>query len=599
VRSPTSHIDVCCNINQMQETRICQNCKQEFVIEPEDFAFYNKIKVPPTTWCPECRMVRRFAWRNERGFYHRECDLCHKKIVSIHSPSAKYPVYCYSCWWGERWDGISYGIDYDFSRPFLEQFRDLLNRVPQIALNSHVSNVDSEYVNYGVQSKNCYLCIGGAYLENVLFSDLCLRCRECMEIMLSIDCELCYELFYCFECYGLRFGKNCVGCRDSWFLDDCHNCHDCIECSGLRNASFCYRNEKLTKEDYENRKQEFLGRFYNNPNDVRRDYALFSVSIPKRFATISHSVNCTGDYIVDSKDCRAGFNVGKSENCCNCQDAINQIKDARDATSCGLNCELLYEDMVASMNSSNILFSTVVRNNSFNVHYSFGINSSSHLFGCVGLRNKQYCILNKQYTKEEYESLVPKIIKHMNDMPYVDAKGREYKYGEFFPPELSPFAYNETIAQEYFPLTKEQAIEKGYRWKDPEPRNYQITKKPSDLPDNIKDVSDSITDEIIQCSNYGSPTSIVSNCTTAFRIIPRELEFYRKMNLPLPRLCPNCRHYERLKQRNPLKLWHRKCMCKGGHFHGDGPCPNEFETSYAPGRPEIVYCEKCYQQEVV
>ena len=94
-------------------------------------------------------------------------------------------------------------------------------------------------------------------------------------------------------------------------------------------------------------------------------------------------------------------------------------------------------------------------------------------------------------------------------------------------------------------------------------------------------------------------------------IIPQELEFYRKMNLPLPRLCPNCRHYQRIKQRNPLKLWHRKCMCGGRtsdsgiykntieHFHGNNPCPNEFETTYNPNRSEIVYCEKCYLAEVV
>jgi len=104
-------------------------------------------------------------------------------------------------------------------------------------------------------------------------------------------------------------------------------------------------------------------------------------------------------------------------------------------------------------------------------------------------------------------------------------------------------------------------------------------------------------------------------CTTAFRIIPEELQFYRRMNLPLPRLCPNCRHYERLAQRNPLKLWHRSCACGGRksqapntksqyentakYQHGEAPCPNEFETTYSPERPEIVYCEQCYQSEVV
>ena len=62
------------------------------------------------------------------------------------------------------------------------------------------------------------------------------------------------------------------------------------------------------------------------------------------------------------------------------------------------------------------------------------------------------------------------------------------------------------------------------------------------------------------------------------------------MKIPIPRRCFYCRHEARLKRRNPFKLWHRKCMKLG--------CENEFETSYSPDRPEIIYCEKCYQQEV-
>lgn len=82
------------------------------------------------------------------------------------------------------------------------------------------------------------------------------------------------------------------------------------------------------------------------------------------------------------------------------------------------------------------------------------------------------------------------------------------------------------------------------------------------------------------------------------------------MNLPIPRLCPNCRTFERLKQRTGLKLYSRNCQCVGKnslngeykntttHTHGEEICENKFETTYNPNRPEIVYCEKCYQQEV-
>ena len=116
--------------------------------------------------------------------------------------------------------------------------------------------------------------------------------------------------------------------------------------------------------------------------------------------------------------------------------------------------------------------------------------------------------------------------------------------------------------------------------------NDEPTIKASDLPDNIKDVDDSILKEVIECNNANN------NCagSKVLRIIPQELKFYKKMNLPLPRLCPDCRHRERIKQRNPLKLWKRKCMNKG--------CDNTFETTYSPDRKEIIYCEECYNKEV-
>lgn len=134
-------------------------------------------------------------------------------------------------------------------------------------------------------------------------------------------------------------------------------------------------------------------------------------------------------------------------------------------------------------------------------------------------------------------------------------------------------------------------------------------------------MQDDIIDQIIKCAHAtnspstssGQTTKAVCNeqCTTAFEIIQPELDFYRKMNLPLPRLCPNCRHYQRLKQRNPLKLWKRKCQCAGvqsdngvyrntiNHTHGQNHCENEFETTYSLDRPEIVYCEDYYKAEVV
>ena len=185
------------------------------------------------------------------------------------------------------------------------------------------------------------------------------------------------------------------------------------------------------------------------------------------------------------------------------------------------------------------------------------------------------------------------------------------EWGEFFPHTLSPHAYNETAALEWSPLTKEEALKRGYRWKDAAKKEYTPTKTAADLPKTITEVDDSILNEIIECA-HASPSSLSCNhkCTTAFKIVPAELQLYRKLDIPPPTLCPNCRHYARLAIRNPAKLWKRTCQCAGAssekgvyknttsHFHEEKPCPNEFETSFAPERPEIVYCEQCYNAEI-
>jgi hypothetical protein len=377
--------------------------------------------------------------------------------------------------------------------------------------------------------------------------------------------------------------------------------------SNLRNKSHVFRNEQLTPEEYKKRIATINFGSYRESRDLVGEYRTLSAKALRKFAAVTKVENVSGDILMNAKNAHYCFSGTDIENV-KYGGQMLKIKDSMDIYGAGNDAELLYEGINVGYLDSLILFSTHTFEGMNNIQYcDYCRLSGTNLFGCAGLRKKQHCILNKQYTKEEFEEMIPKIRKHMDEMPYVDEKGRVYKYGEFFPPELSPLAYNEAIAQEFFPLSKEKVLERGFKWRDSDVRDHKITRKSEDLPDHIDDVKDDIFRETIECLHKGE---CIHQCTAAFRIIPEELAFYRRMNLPLPRFCPNCRHYERLAQRNPLRLWHGKCQCAGGksdngvyinsvkHQHGDGRCPNEFETSYAPERPEVVYCEQCYQSEI-
>ena len=576
------------------ETRVCQNCHQNFLIEPEDFNFYEKIKVPPPTFCPECRSMRRLIWRNERSLHHNVCALTGKKIISMFSPDVNVVVYDRDVWWSDKWDPLVYGQDYDFSRPFFEQYKELLSRVPVASLGN-TNIINSDYGNHNFDLRNCYLIYASLHAENVLYAQGVVNVKDSVDLYTVMKSENCYEGSLSAGLYNTHFSFDSDESLDSMFLaNNCYNLQYCLGCVSLRNKKYCIFNEQYTKEKYEKKLAEYDFGSYKNLENFKKKYEEFILKYPRRFAGIIKSASVTGDYVMSSKNSKHVFDVyGEVENSKYITHAV-KLKESYDGYGVGENAELLYEGVDLGLNASRNFF-TVLNHGSMNTQYTYMCYHSQNLFGCIGIRNGDHIILNKKYSKEEYENLVPKIIEHMNEMPYVDAKGRVYKYGEFFPAEFSPFYYNETIAQEYYPLTQEKAEDFNFKWKTKERKDYKIDIKAEDLPDHINDIDESIVGMVIGCLHRGS---CEEQCTEAFRIREDELKFYKNHNIALPRLCPNCRHFARLSKRNPLNLWHRTCMCDKDHSHHDGKCGAEFDTPYAPDRPEIIYCEKCYQAEV-
>jgi hypothetical protein len=592
------------------ETRKCQNCSKDFNIDLDDKSFYERMSVPSPTFCPMCRAQRRLAFRNERGLYKRKSDWSGEDIFSMYSNESPVKVYERDVWLSDEWDPMTYGREIDWSRPFLAQLHELMLEVPFKA-NNVVRGVDSEYSNNATDPKKCYLVFNATNPEDSMYSNGVNFSRDCVDCSHISKTESSYESFWLGSCYRTHYSSQCVDSSDLWFCRDCQGCLDCFGCVNLRNKSYCFFNEQLTKEEYNKRVSEYMLNTREGIEKAIHDSSTFWKKFPNKNHQGIKNFNCDGSYVGNSKNVHDSFLIRESENLRYCQylQETPGSKDCYDYSIWGDGAELVYEATSCGSGVQNIKFALLTQENVHDVEYTVNCtNGSANLFGCVGLRKHEYCILNKQYSKEEYYALVEKIKKHMEEMPYVDQHGRTYKYGEFYPIEMSPWAYNETLAQEYFPLTKEKALLQGYRWRDSEIKNYLPTIRTEDIPNDIQKVTESITSEIIECAHKSECNH---NCTKAFKIIPDELSFYKKIGVPLPTLCPACRTMERLKFRLGMELYARTCMCAGAndatlqyenvgmHSHQDSPCVETFKTGFSPSSDAIVYCEKCYQQEVV
>ncbi len=577
------------------EIKTCQSCTKDFTIESEDFVFYEKMSVPAPTWCPVCRLQRRLSWRNERAFYKRSCSMCSKSMVATYPESSSFPVYCNACWNGDSWDPLSYGKEYDFLRSFFEQFQELQLVVPRIALQAS-RVVNSEYANQIGDCKNCYLISSGSENENCAYGYRIMNSRDIFDSLIILRCEQCYGSSECIDSSRIFFSKDIAGSYDLSFCFESQGSNSCFMSSNLRHASYRFRNEQLTKSEYLDRIQEIALGSYAKVEEYKKEFADLQKNTLRKYANFLNVQDFSGYTGANVKSCHNCFNVADIENG-KYLFFVNESKDVMDVNNGCCTMEKIYETSSVGTNVVDLAFCTDAWPEIQRLRYCDTCrNGATDLFGCISVRKRQYCILNKQYSKEEYEILLPKVIEQMMRVPYVDSKGREYRFGEFFPPEHSPFSYGDTFAQDLFPLNKESAISFGARWQNEEKRGHTATVRSKDMPDHIRDTPDSILEEIVECAHQGT---CKERCTEGFRITPQELLFYRSNSICLPRLCPNCRHYERISQRNPPRLWKRSCMCEeAAHPHGKAGCGVEFETSYAPEKPETIYCETCYNAEI-
>lgn len=540
----------------------CKNCNNAFEVTDEDRKFYEMFDVPEPDKCPEHRMQQRLVFRNERNLYQRKCGLSGRSMITTYGPETPFPVYDQEAWYGDGWEATEYGQDYDFNRSFFEQFEEVYNKVPRVGLLNQKAD-NSAYCNYANENKNCYLMFGGHYNEDTLYSTYTYKAKSSMECHVLNESELCYEMIDSSSCYSssyLHESASSNNCYFSYFLE---GCNDCLFSSNLYKKQYYVLNELHTKEEYEAKLSGLdLGSYEAMQSYIAKFYDMKNRMIHRATDQLN-SEGSIGSNVLNSKNVYHGFNTNEAEDARYLMGGMNtHLKNSMDTSFIGYDMsELLYQCI--NCNGDHKAMFCVSVWHSAEIYYSELCMDSTDLFGCVGLKNKKYCILNKQYTKEEYEELKKKIIEKMK------ADG---EWGQFFPMSLSAFPYNKSVANEYIPLEKEEAIELGLKWEDPDPKEYRP--QTYEIPDHIKDVKPDILEAVLACVD----------CGKNYKIVQLELSLYKNKNHPIPRKCPDCRHLERVKHWRKLKLWQRKC----------DKCGNEVPSTYAPEEPITVYCEPCH-----
>ncbi|MBT3864656.1 hypothetical protein HOF67_01345 [Candidatus Peregrinibacteria bacterium] len=356
----------------------------------------------------------------------------------------------------------------------------------------------------------------------------------------------------CEKCYNCRYPKYCRACNDCTMIQDCVGCQNCIACFGLRFKEHCFLNKQYSPEEFKKIENDYRELTHEKIASLKTKLKELQKDLPHIWTHVYASENCTGDILSHSKNTHHAFNATNCEDCKYMYFTPNTLHSHDCTYNAPQGPEFSY-NMISTTLLKDCMCNFLVWTGN-DIRYCIECHSSSNLFACTGMRHKHHCILNKQYSPEEYEKLCARIVEHMIHTG---------EWGEFFDKSASPYAYNETIAYEYFPLTREEALEKGWSWQDEPPQEP----KPQ---------------------NPQPGTIICEKSDRPFKLIPQEIQFYKRMGLPLPKLHHDERHHIRMREFNPLNLWTQQCS----------KCHTEIQTNYSPDRPETIYCEKCYLAEV-
>ena len=555
---------------------ICKKTGQEYEVLPQEIDLLEKISpvlgwkkylIPISKFHPDVIHQQHLSRRNERNLYKTSCALTGKSIITNLNPSYWYTVYYFKDRRSDKRNPMDYGIVFDSQKTFTEQFGDMFSKMPQISLHLGFTLENCDYCNYGMDSKDCYMCSSPTWAENCYYSSFPFRSYYDVDGHADSDCRYCYASRYAMNCYKCQYAIHSYDCRSCKYVFDCRDCEFCFGCVNANHKKYCIFNVQYDKQTYFQKLAELEK---ESPDASLQKFINFSLKFPRRATRCFQAEGSTGDFHFHTRNCINCFDMQNARDCINTWTAGIESSDFLDCTFVGISSQR-YSSIGTALSHSSAL--DIGCNNLYQCFYCYYCRDCEYCLGCVRLFHKKYCIFNKQYTPEEYEKELIKIITKMQET---------WERWEFFDPSISPYPYNDSCAYERFHETKEQVESRGGKFIEREQKKFtgeKFNPEPIAVYKNDPAKRKELLDATLTCEVTGA----------AFRLTEQEVDFYIKFDIPIPQKQYLQRYKERWDLRNlPRKLRDRTCM----------KCWNDIKTSYNPERKEIVRCESCYDKEI-
>ncbi|EKE29830.1 MAG: hypothetical protein ACD_2C00091G0016 [uncultured bacterium (gcode 4)] len=414
----------------------------------------------------------------------------------------------------DRW------LNYDFSWSFFDNFIPLYKSI-KLPSTINIGSENCDFSEISIFVKNSYLSFTVvSWCENVLYSvNIKDNSRNILNsVMVWDSSENVYMSSGILKSSNIFYSQNILNSSDVWFSTNLIWCHDCISCNWLENQSYQINNKQYAKEEYKTKKEELLkNKSWFESLHVKEKVKSWNVwSIKTTWSLNFYSENLNNwvyNYrVTDWKNVVLVWLPTWNKN----------IYDTYNAGS------PIWSDMYWVMAAGwEHIYMCFHNNNWVNNFYSFLLDECSYCLWCVGLKNKKFCILNKQYSEEEWFELSDKIFMQME---------LDWILWESFPASMNPYFFNDTVASMFNAwLSKDEAAMRWFMWREKELK--------VDIPENSETVkATELWDYEWFDANWNWQINkeilkkvILWEDGNSYRIVPLEIEFLQKNNLPLPR----------------------------------------------------------------